>query len=77
MVLLGVGPITAAWILVSWSHPARFRSEAAFPCFAGGAPIPASSSPTDRHRMNRGGDGRLNRAMHTITVIRMLLRSCP
>ncbi|MFD8396635.1 transposase, partial [Streptomyces sp. NPDC059680] len=27
--LLGVGPITAAQILVSWSHPGRFRSEAA------------------------------------------------
>jgi len=29
--LLGVGPITAAQILVSWSHPGRFRSEAASP----------------------------------------------
>ncbi|MER6074622.1 hypothetical protein ABT187_38560, partial [Streptomyces sp. NPDC001817] len=25
--LLGVGPITAAQVLVSWSHPGRFRSD--------------------------------------------------
>ncbi|WP_238431698.1 hypothetical protein [Streptomyces cavernae] len=27
--------------MVSWSHPGRFRSEAAFASFAGVAPIPA------------------------------------
>ncbi|WP_443063455.1 IS110 family transposase [Streptomyces sp. NBC_00461] len=71
--LLGVGPITAAQILVSWSHPGRFRSEAAFASFAGVAPIPASSGLTNKHRLNRGGDRQLNRAMHTITLIRMRL----
>ncbi|WP_369225122.1 IS110 family transposase [Streptomyces sp. R39] len=71
--LLGVGPITAAQILVSWSHPRRFRSEAAFASFAGVAPIPASSGLTNKHRLNRGGDRQLNRAMHTITLIRMRL----
>lgn len=71
--LLGVGPITAAQILVSWSHPGRFRSEAAFASFAGVAPIPASSGLTSKHRLNRGGDRQLNRAMHTISLIRMRL----
>ncbi|MFF4746412.1 transposase [Streptomyces chengbuensis] len=71
--LLGVGPITAAQILVSWSHQGRFRSEAAFAAFAGVSPIPASSGLTNRHRLNRSGDGQLNRAMHTITLIRMRL----
>jgi transposase len=71
--LLGVGAITAAQILVSWSHPGRFRSEAAFASFAGVAPIPASSGLTNKHRLNRGGDRQLNRAMHTITLIRMRL----
>jgi transposase len=28
----GVGPITAAQLLISWSHPGRLRSEAALPC---------------------------------------------
>ncbi|MDX2574728.1 IS110 family transposase [Streptomyces scabiei] len=73
LALLGVGPITAAQILVSWSHPGRFRSEAAFASFAGVAPIPASSGLTNKHRLNRGGDRQLNRAMHTITLIRMRL----
>ena len=69
--LAGVGPISAAQILISWSHPGRFRSEAAFAAFAGAAPIPASSGMTHRHRLNRGGDRQLNRALHTITLIRM------
>ncbi len=71
--LLGVGPITATQILVSWSHPGRFRSEAAFASFAGVSPIPASSGLTNRHRLNRSGDRQLNRALHTISLIRMRL----
>ncbi|MFF1691056.1 MULTISPECIES: transposase [unclassified Streptomyces] len=71
--LLGVGPITAAQILVSRSHQGRFRSEAAFAAFAGVSPIPASSGLTNRHRLNRSGDRQLNRALHTITLIRMRL----
>jgi transposase len=39
----GVGPVTAAVILVSWSHPGRLKGEAAFARLAGVAPIPASS----------------------------------
>ncbi|MEV8059468.1 transposase [Streptomyces antimycoticus] len=37
------------------------------------SPIPASSGLTNRHRLNRSGDRQLNRAMHTITLIRMRL----
>jgi transposase len=73
LALLGVGPITASQILVSWSHPGRFRSEAAFASFAGVSPIPASSGLTNRHRLNRSGDRQLNRAVHTISLIRMRL----
>jgi transposase len=69
--LAGVGPISAAHILISWSHSGRFRSEAAFAAFAGAAPIPASSGMAHRHRLNRGGDRQLNRALYTITLIRM------
>ncbi|MFI8303011.1 transposase [Streptomyces sp. NPDC085927] len=69
----GVGAITAVQILVGRSHPGRFRSEAAFASFAGVAPVPASSGLTDKHRLDRGGDRRPNRAMHTITLIRMRL----
>jgi transposase len=41
--LPGVGPISAAQVLVSWSHAGRLRSEAAFAALAGANPIPASS----------------------------------
>jgi transposase len=66
----GVGPVTAAQVLVSWSHPGRFRSEAAFAMLAGVAPVEASSGKVVRHRLNRGGDRQLNRALHTIVMIR-------
>jgi transposase len=66
----GVGPISAAAITVSWSHRGRFRSEAAFARLAGVAPIPASSGKKIRYRLDRGGDRRLNRALHTIAVQR-------
>src|SRR5438876_8780059 len=36
----GVGPITAAQLLVSWSHPGRLRSEAAFARLARRSPDP-------------------------------------
>jgi transposase len=66
----GVGPVTAAQLLISWSHRGRLRSEAAFAMLAGVAPIPASSGRVVRHRLNRGGDRQLNRALHTIVMIR-------
>lgn len=69
--LPGVGAVTAAVILVVWSHPGRVRSEAAFAALAGTCPIPASSGNTERHRLNRGGDRRLNRALNTIVLTRM------
>lgn len=69
--LRGVGAITAAIVLTVWSHPGRIRSEAAFAQIAGTAPIPASSGNTIRHRLNRGGDRQLNRALNTIVLTRM------
>ncbi len=66
----GVGPISAAQILLSWSHRGRLRSEAAFAKLAGSAPIPASSGQLVRHRLDPGGDRQLNRALHTIVVSR-------
>jgi len=66
----GVGPIVAAQLIIAWSHPGRVRSEAAFARLAGVAPIPASSGQTTRHRLSRGGDRQLNRALHTIVLHR-------
>jgi transposase len=66
----GVGPVSAAYIYIAWSHPGRCRSEAAFANLAGVAPIEASSGKTARHRLNRGGDRQLNRALHTVALTR-------
>ena len=71
----GIGPVSAAQAIVSFSHPGRCRNDAAFAALAGASPLEASSGRTVRHRLNRGGDRALNRALHTIAVTRM--RSCP
>jgi transposase len=70
----GIGPVTAAQVIVSFSHPGRCRHEAAFAALAGTSPLEASSGRTTRHRLNRGGDRQLNRALHVIAVTRM--RTC-
>lgn len=67
----GIGPVTAAICMTAWSHHDRVRSEAAFASLAGVNPIPASSGNTVRHRLNRGGDRRLNRALHMAVLARM------
>jgi transposase len=67
----GVGPISAAQILISWAHAGRVHSEAAFAHLAGAAPIPASSGQTIRYRLDRGGDRQLNRALHTVAQSRI------
>jgi transposase len=41
----------------------------------GTSPLQASSGHTVRHRLNRGGDRALNRAVHTIVMTRA--RCCP
>jgi len=67
----GIGTITAAQFLISWSHSGRIRNEAAFAALAGAAPIPASSGTISRHRLNRAGDRQLNRALHTVALSRL------
>src|SRR2546426_990632 len=66
----GIGPITAAQLLIPWSHRGRLWGESAFARLGGVAPIPASSGKVVRHRLDRGGDRQLNRALHTIIVSR-------
>ena len=67
----GVGPVSAAQVLVSYSHHGRVRSEAAFAALAGVNPIPVSSGNKTRYRLNRHGDRQLNKAIHTIARARM------
>lgn len=62
----GVGPVVAATVLAELGDPTRVRNGAALARLAGTAPIPVWSSDTERHRLDRGGNRRLNRAIHTI-----------
>ncbi|MFN2555308.1 MAG: IS110 family transposase [Nitriliruptorales bacterium] len=68
---VGIGPVVAAQVIASWSHRGRVHSEAAFAKLGGVAPIEASSGMVIRHRLNRSGDRQLNRALHTIVLVRM------
>lgn len=67
----GIGPINAAVLLAAWSHPGRIRDEAAFARLAGVSPIQVASGNRSEHRLNRGGDRQLNRALHSIVLTRM------
>lgn len=71
----GVGPVSGAQVIVSFSHAGRCRNDAAFAALAGTSPVQASSGRTVRHRLNRGGDRALNCAIHTIALTR--IRCCP
>lgn len=67
----GVGPITAAQLLVTaGDNPDRMRSEAAYAHLCGVAPIRVSSGKSDRYRLNRGGDRQANCALYTIAITR-------
>ncbi len=65
----GIGYITAAEFYIAWSHPGRCHSEAAFARLGGTSPVPATSGQNQtRHRLNRGGDRQLNRALYLVAV---------
>jgi transposase len=67
----GIGPVTLAQILCSYSHKGRIRSAEAFAALAGTTPIPASSGNTNHFRLNHYGDRQLNHALNVIALIRM------
>jgi len=66
----GCGTVTAAIIIGRTAGAQRFPTDGHFARHAGTAPIPASSGNTQRHRLHRGGDRQLNRAIHIIAMSR-------
>lgn len=69
---VGVAHVTAATFYLTWSHHGRCRNEAAYARLGGVAPIPATSGRTqDRHRLNHGGDRRLNHALYIVAMTRL------
>ena len=67
----GVGPLTAGRILGETGDVRRFRDRNAYASGNGTAPIPVSSGRTDRHRLNRAGNRRLNEAIHTVALVQI------
>jgi transposase len=66
----GLGVLTAATLIGRTAGAERFVTDAQFARHAGVAPIPVSSGRKDRHRLHRGGDRQLNRALHVIAITR-------
>jgi transposase len=66
--LAGIGVIVAAQILGEVGDVKRLSSQASFGSLSGTAPIPASSGRTTRWRLNRGGNRKLNYAIHMMAV---------
>jgi transposase len=66
----GCGPVTAAIIIGHTAGAQRFPTDGHFARHAGTAPVPASSGKLQRHRLHRGGDRQLNRAIHIIALSR-------
>jgi transposase len=66
----GCGPLCAAILIGQAAGAARFASDAQFARAAGVAPIPVSAGRQHRHRLDRGGNRQLNRALHIIAITR-------
>jgi transposase len=64
----GCGVLTAATLIGRTAGAERFPTDAHFARQTGTAPIPASSGRVVRHRLHRGGDRRLNSALHMIAI---------
>ena len=67
---VGCGTITAAILIGQTAGAERFATDAQFARMAGVAPIPASSGKRERHRLHRGGNRRMNHALHIIAITR-------
>lgn len=67
----GIGAIGTALILGEVGDVRRFRSKHHFASYTGTAPIDVSSGDQDRHRLNRGGNRRLNYALHVAALVQI------
>lgn len=66
--IYGIGPLVAARFLAEIVDVRRYPNRNTFASANGTAPLPASSGRTVRHRLNRGGNRQLNRALYTIAI---------
>lgn len=64
----GIAALGAAEILAQVGHANKYPTKAKFAMANGTAPIQASSGRVVRHRLNRGGNRRLNKTLHTAAI---------
>jgi transposase len=67
----GIGVRLAAKFIGEIAGIDRFTSDAQLARMAGCAPIPVSSGRSDRHRLDPGGNRRLNSAFYMLAIIRI------
>ena len=70
----GVGPVIAGRLLARTRQASRFATAAAFANYAGVAPVEVSSADRVRHRLPRGGNRQLNRALYIIALTQIRAR---
>jgi transposase len=66
--LVGISHLGAGRIIGEVGDVARIATKARFARMNGTAPIPASSGQTQRHRLDKGGNRRLNHALHMMAL---------
>ena len=64
----GCSTIGAAHLVGETAGVSRFGRECAFAMHVGTAPLPVSSGKSERHRLNRTGNRKLNSTIHMIAV---------
>jgi transposase len=67
--LHGIGPSSAARLMVEVGDITRFPTKGHFASWTGTAPIDASSGDNIRHRLSRGGNRQINKALHMMAVV--------
>ena len=66
--LCGVNALTAGMLAGMLGPGRRFANDAALAAYAGASPLEASSAGAVRHRLNRGGNRRLNAILYMIAL---------
>ena len=71
MDLHGIGPSSAARLMIEVGDIARFPDRNHFASWNGTAPIDASSGENTRHRLSRAGNRQINRALHVMAIVQL------
>jgi transposase len=69
--LCGVNLLTAGALAGILGPGSQFSTEAQLAAYAGAAPLETSSAGVVRHRLNRGGNRRLNSILHMIALTQL------